>query len=152
MKTVRGDLLELALEGRFDVVIHGCNCQNSMAAGIAKTIRNRFPEAYEADQRTAKGSREKLGTFSSAVIQRGDVSFVLVNAYTQFHYRGRGVLADYDAIGRVMRSIREAYRGKRFGYPKIGAGLAMGDWPTIVARIDEAFEGEDHTLVELPDG
>ena len=26
---------------------HGCNCQGSMAAGIAKTIRARYPEMYE---------------------------------------------------------------------------------------------------------
>jgi hypothetical protein len=34
-------------------------------------------------------------------------------------------------------------------YPKIGAGLARGDWPTIAAMIDEELAGEDHTLVEF---
>jgi O-acetyl-ADP-ribose deacetylase (regulator of RNase III) len=53
MKVVTGDLLKLALEGHFDVIVHGCNCQCAMGAGIALSIKNQFPEAYEADLRTA---------------------------------------------------------------------------------------------------
>ena len=34
------------------------------------------------------------------------------------------------------------------GYPKIGAGLAKGDWSTIAAILDEELAGEGHTLVE----
>ena len=39
MKVLKGDLLQLALEGVFDVIVHGANCQCSMGAGIAKAIR-----------------------------------------------------------------------------------------------------------------
>ena len=38
---------------------------------------------------------------------------------------------------------------ERLGYPKIGAGLAGGDWPRIAAIIDRELAGEDHTLVEF---
>ena len=38
MKTITGDLIKLAQDGVFDVIIHGCNCQNTMGAGIAKTV------------------------------------------------------------------------------------------------------------------
>ena len=65
MKVVRGDLVMLALDGRFEVIIHGCNCQCAMGAGIAKTIKQAFPEAYDADKATAKGSRRKLGSMST---------------------------------------------------------------------------------------
>ncbi|TGR89566.1 phosphatase, partial [Mesorhizobium sp. M2E.F.Ca.ET.209.01.1.1] len=27
MRTIRGDLLQLALDGAFDAIVHGCNCQ-----------------------------------------------------------------------------------------------------------------------------
>src|SRR5262245_29107160 len=47
MKVVRGDLVKLALDGRFEVIIHGCNCQCEMGAGIAKVIKQTFPEAYK---------------------------------------------------------------------------------------------------------
>ena len=149
MKTLQGDLLQLALDGRFDVIIHGCNCQCQMGEGIALPVKRQFPEAYAADRATAKADAGKLGTFSSALVERGERSFQVVNAYTQLHWRGPGVKVDYDAIGAVMRAVKGRFAGLRIGYPKIGAGLAGGDWERIAAIIDEALAGEDHTYVEF---
>lgn len=119
------------------------------ATGIAKSIKKRFPAAYKADLATEKGSRDKLGTYShaAATCKNGHVVTV-VNAYTQFNYRGRGVKADYEAIKAVFQDIKTHFAGKRIGYPMIGAGLAGGDWNTISAIIEEQLAGEDHTLVE----
>ncbi len=149
MKTIKGDLLKLAQGGEFDVIIHGCNCQCQMGKGIALSIKKLFPEAYEADCATEKGSREKLGTFSHALIEREEYSFVIVNAYTQFHWRGKGVKADYDAIRSAMNSIADKFSGKRIGYPLIGAGLAGGDWEIISDIISEELNGQNHTLVQF---
>ncbi|HVT82945.1 MAG TPA: phosphatase [Phycisphaerae bacterium] len=149
MKVLQGNLLTLALEGQFDVIVHGCNCQCRMGRGIALAIKEQLPEAYAADQATEKGSRAKLGTISSADVLRGGVRFTVVNAYTQFHWAGEGVLVDYDALGRAFDEIRRRYSGRRIGYPRIGAGLARGDWEKIASIIDAALAGEDHTLVEF---
>jgi ribA/ribD-fused uncharacterized protein len=151
MKTVQGDLLALALVGHFDVIVHGCNCQCRMRRGIAAAISTQFPEAEAADASTTPGDDTKLGTFTRADIRRGNAAFVVVNAYTQFHWRGKGVLANYDAIRRTFRAIKSAFSGKRIGYPRLGAGLAGGDWATIEAIICEELAGEDHTLVEFQD-
>jgi O-acetyl-ADP-ribose deacetylase (regulator of RNase III) len=148
MNIVRGDLIQLAIDGRFDVIAHGCNCQCTMGAGIAASIKKRFPEAFDADLATAKGDRNKLGTISYAAIERESARFTVVNAYTQFHWRGPGVKLDYQALTFVMREIKHRFSGSRIAYPRIGAGLAGGDWPRIAEIIDKALEGEDHTLVE----
>jgi O-acetyl-ADP-ribose deacetylase (regulator of RNase III) len=148
MKSTAGDLLQLALDGRFDVIVHGCNCQCAMGKGIALSIKIQFPEAYAEDLKTTKADRAKLGTITVAAIERGEARFSIVNAYTQFHYREDGVLADYDAIRSVFKRIKEQFAGQRIGYPKIGAGLAKGDWAVIAAIIDEELAGEDHTFVE----
>ena len=150
METVQGDLLELALAGEFDVIVHGCNCQCAMGAGIAKSIRDRFPEAYRADCATPKGEPGKLGKISHAQIVRDNVRFTVVNAYTQIHWRGNGIKADYDAIRAAMRSVKAEFGGSRIGYPRIGAGLAGGDWQLIAPIIDAALDGENHRLVQLP--
>lgn len=152
MKVINGDLLKLALEGQFDVIIHGCNCQCRMGKGIALSVKQQFPEAYKADCATTAGSRKKLGTYSHAPIERGEARFTIVNAYTQFHWKGSGVKADYQAIRRVMRSIAADFSGKRIGYPLIGAGLAGGDWKVIEEIILEELEGQDHTLVRFTPG
>ncbi|UOD30853.1 macro domain-containing protein [Massilia violaceinigra] len=149
MKTINGDLLQLALDGNFDVIVHGCNCQCQMGKGIALSIKRLFPEAFAADQSTAKGDAAKLGTISVAHIQRDGRTFTIVNGYTQFHWRGDGNKADYAAIAGVMRDVKKQFKGKRIGYPKIGAGLAGGDWARIVPIIEEELAGEDHTFVEF---
>lgn len=35
MNIIKGDLIALVLEGRFDVIVHGCNCMCVMGAGLA---------------------------------------------------------------------------------------------------------------------
>ena len=148
MRTIGGDLLQLALDGKFDAIVQGCNCQCVMGKGIALSIKQRFPEAYAADLATVKGDRSKLGTISGAEVQRGQRTFHVVNGYTQFHWQGSGVKADYQAIRKVMKAVKAGFAGQRIGYPKIGAGLAGGDWAIIAAILEEELDGEDHTLVE----
>jgi len=148
MKQISGDLLQLALEGRFDVIVHGCNCQCQMGKGIALSIKRLFPEAYAADCATARGDLTKLGTISMAQVRRNGTAFYIVNGYTQVHWRGTGVKADYAAIRSVMNAVKLEFSGKRIAYPKIGAGLAGGEWTTIRAILAEALAGEDHTYVE----
>ena len=144
MKVVQGDLIKLALQGEFDVIVHGCNCFCTMGAGIAATIKNIFPEAYTADCNTAKGSKIKLGTFTQATVN----NVTVVNAYTQYDFRGRKN-ADYRAIRDAFRAIKDTFSGKKIGYPLIGAGLAGGDWNVISKIIDEELKDEDHTYVEF---
>ncbi|MEY4668851.1 MAG: hypothetical protein RL518_1550 [Pseudomonadota bacterium] len=147
MKLMQGDLIQLALSGHFDVIIHGCNCDCIMGAGIARAIREHFPEAFEADQATSPGDTTKLGTYSFARCERNRHTIHVINAYSQAHPSGAGVLVDYAAVRRVMRSLKRDFSGRRFGYPKLGAGLARGDWAIIGKIIDEELAGEDHTLV-----
>jgi len=149
MKRMEGDLLKLAQDHHFDVIVHGCNCFCTMGAGIAKGVKHIFPEAYEADLNTEKGAESKLGTCSYAHIQRDGFELVVINAYTQFDYRGRGIKADYSAIRSCMRWIKANFQDKRIGLPKIGAGLAGGDWDTIESIIKEELNGADVTIVEF---
>lgn len=148
MKTITGDLIQLAKNGRFDLIAHGCNCFCTMGAGIAKAVKEVFPAAFQADEATQRGDLTKLGTCSFAVIALETSSLIVVNAYTQFDWRGRGPKVDYAAVRSCMGWIKQHYAGRRIGLPKIGAGLAGGDWPTISTFIEEELAGEDLTLVE----
>lgn len=150
MKLYYGNLLEMAKNGEFDVIIHGCNCLHTMGAGIAKYIKQDFPEAFEADKRTRFKDRNKLGTFSEATIERNGHKFVVLNAYTQFDYNGKGKdLFEYDTFPQLLQSIKAKYGNKRIGLPLIGCGLAGGNEPRILAMIEEHFKGVDFKLVEI---
>jgi len=143
MKTVKGDLIKMALNDEFDVIVHGCNCHCCMGAGIADTIANTFPKALIADCKTTVGDDSKLGTYSTAF----EKNVVVVNAYTQYDYTHNKIDVDYDAVRECFQAIKKEFTGTRIGYPLIGAGLAGGDWNIISKIIDEELDGEDHTLV-----
>lgn len=145
MNIIKGDLLQLADGGTFDVIVHGCNCFNTMGAGIALQIKNKYPSAYEADTNTIKGDKDKLGTYTSAKV--GDLT--IVNAYTQYRPGLNDLKENYSAIHDVMKKIAVDFQGKRIGLPFIGAGLAGGDWNIIKDIIRANLEGMiDYTIVE----
>jgi O-acetyl-ADP-ribose deacetylase (regulator of RNase III) len=152
MKTVKGDLIKLAIQGEFDVIVHGCNCFCAMGAGIALTIKQHFPMAYKADLATAKGDKTKLGTMSFSEITIDDKTLIVVNGYTQYHWKGVDGKADYTAIRAVFQATKQQFTGLRIGYPAIGAGLAGGNWQIISNIIEEELSGEDHTFVVFDKG
>lgn len=145
---IQGDLIQLAIAGHFDVIIHGCNCFCTMGAGIAKLIKDRFPQAYQADLKTKKADRQKLGSYSCARVEKNSNHFFIVNGYTQYEFSGSDVLVDYQAVKNLFSRIKKDFANQRIGYPKIGAGLAKGDWEKISDIIETQLKGENHTLVE----
>jgi O-acetyl-ADP-ribose deacetylase (regulator of RNase III) len=143
MKIVKGDLIKMGLNGDFDVIAQGCNCFCKMNNGIAKTIKEIFPEAFAIDCTTTIGDKSKLGTLTYIIKDK----LIVVNAYTQYGIARDGSALSYDALRKCFQNIKQSFSGKRIGYPKIGAGLAGGDWNIISKIIDEELKDEDHTLV-----
>jgi len=155
---IEGALITLMESGDYDVVVHGCNCFCTMGAGVAKVLRRRFPQAYAADLKTEKGDRSKLGTFTVAKVQTMCSSpekkmalrrFAIANAYIQYRYSSRRQQINYGALRHCMRHLNTAFKGSkiRFLMPKIGAGLAGGDWTKIAAIIENELKGRHVTVV-----
>lgn len=145
MKYIMGNLVDRALEGKYNLIVHGCNCFNNMGAGIAVPIKHNFPDAYLADRATKYGSKEKLGKFT---IGRHKEMFV-INAYTQYEYGSGKMNADYDAIREVFKLLNIMFRKQKVGIPLIGAGLAGGDWDAIEKIIEESSPDLDIEVVVL---
>jgi O-acetyl-ADP-ribose deacetylase (regulator of RNase III) len=146
----KGNLLDLAEAGDFDIVVQGCNCFNTMGGGIAREIRERYPMAHMVDYGTLKGDYNKLGNWTTAFTGK----FLIVNAYTQYNMsRGTDVF-EYTAFQLILEKLAFVFPGKRFGLPYIGCGLAGGEQETIVDMIEVfagriALEGGTVTLVEF---
>lgn len=142
-----GNLITAAENREVDVIAHGCNCQNTMKSGIAPEIAKAFPAAWRSDQNTIKGDKSKLGTFSLA----SENNVLIYNLYSQYTYTGRrqGKMdLDYWALKAALermansllakcRALKVAPAELRVGLPKIGAGLAGGDWGIISRMIQE---------------
>lgn len=56
---------------------------------------------------------------------------------------------DYEALTLCMRKMNITFRGKRIGLPKIGAGLAGGDWNKIKNIIKTELKDCKVTVVIL---
>lgn len=151
MKYTYGDLVKLAKEGYFDVIVHGCNCFCRMGSGIAKQIKEEFPYAYHVDQMTIKGDKHKLGTILLAEnLNVSGHGVIVCNAYTQYNYGYDGKqYVDYEAVRSCIRELYTLYagRGMSFGFPQIGCGLAGGEWSIVEKIIEEEMHNEDYTIV-----
>lgn len=148
MKELKGDLIEFALNGMFEVIVHGCNCLSTMKAGIAPQMAaafgcDKFPMELEGPNIT------KLGNIDYKQINN---SLTVVNAYTQYKYGmnhkdGDKIPFDYEAFTICMRKMNIVFKGKHIGLPKIGAGLAGGDWSIIKSIIEKELKDCEVTIV-----
>lgn len=156
LKYIKGNLIELAKQGKFNIIIHGCNCFCNWGTGIAKQIKEEFPRAYAVDCETKKGDISKLGTIkmSYKTIETFDKTFCIciINAYTQYkHGEYYRIHTDYDAIRACFSKLAGSVHkeGAVIGIPKIGTGRgAGGDWNVISRIIEEETAGLDITVVE----
>lgn len=155
MKIIKGDLLKLADDGYFDVIVHGCNCYNNMGAGIAYMIAKKYPEAYHVDQKTKRGDKSKLGTYTIGkhFTKTNPVKmFYIINAYTQYGCNAsKNIdLFEYESFSNILKTLSQDFPLSNFGFPLIGCGLAGGDKERILGMIEEFSKNikGDVTIVE----
>ena len=156
----KGNLLDLAEAGEFDIVVQGCNCFNTMGGGIAREIRERYPEVAAADATTECGDYTKLGNWTLGYAwfnqHKGDHadSYFIVNAYTQYNMSTGQDVFEYIAFQLILQKLAHMYPGGDFGFPYIGMGLAMGDKDLIIQMLEDFADqvtstGGTVTLVEF---
>ncbi len=138
-------------EAPVQAVMHQANCFHTMGSGIAKTIRELYPEAYEADLQTAKGDKEKLGSFSAALIRR-EREFYIVNLYSQFGFSSEDYRdTDYNAMADGLEAVHSFCMEKdikTIGVPyKMGSDRGGGDWTIVEAILKSVFSASDIELV-----
>jgi O-acetyl-ADP-ribose deacetylase (regulator of RNase III) len=129
----RGDLLQTDIRH----IIHGCNSRGAMGSGVAKAIRDKYPQAYRDYSDCYNNSGLELGT---VVVSVQDDGKVIHNAITQqdFGSDPSRVYVSYWAIANVFRHI-ESWGIKEIALPQLGAGLARGDWNVISSIIENTL-------------
>lgn len=168
---IKGDIIHLALSGGYDVVGHGCNCFCTQKRGLAVEMAHYFntdnPEMFQYEAAHLKGNRYKLGCIeatpykiksgmvfpitSEIYIHPPYMNLNVVNMYTQYHWKypgPDGIPLDYDALRSCMQNLGKEFKGQRILLPKIGAGLAGGDWERIIRIIGESLEECIVTIVD----
>lgn len=164
---VEGDLIKLALGGEFDVITHGCNCMCNMGAGIAPQMAKAFGcDKFAMEHANFKGEMNKLGWVeyegffldngkawkNKAPLMGRSYDLFVVNSYTQYNYGknhsdGSSKPLDYEALTLGMRKINHIFKGKHIGLPRIGCGLAGGDWFRVKQIIQKELKDCKVTVV-----
>lgn len=138
MNLIQGDLFKIYK--KYDIIVHGCNCQSVMKAGIAPLMAKEFG-CHKFPMEEDGPNINKLGCVDGQMVGE----HLIVNAYTQMYPRGEPAI-DYDALKLCLRKIAALYRGSVL-MPAIGCGLAKGN-PFVIFPIIEQ-ELPDATVVVL---
>lgn len=141
LKVVQGDLLQ----SECDIIIHQANCLGIMGAGIAKQIKNLYPEVYKADLSFPIPVKDlnRVGEFSYAEVTNPytNKKQTIVNMYSQYDI-GKGK-TNYYAMEKALKKIILFYLSpaKKIGLPYgIGCGLAGGDWEEVYSILEKVSE------------
>ena len=129
-----------------NIIIHQSNVYQKMGAGIAKQIKEKYPEAYEADLKTYYADNDKIGTYSYAVSNKDGK--IIINMYSQLGI-GDSVETSYDAMYKALSLIcSKNSKNKTIGIPYgMGCGLARGNWIIVEAVIKAVFEKTDFDVL-----
>lgn len=140
-KYIKGDILTTELK----IICQGVNCQNVMGSGVARVIYERYPKTktlyHKYAQNFQLGEQNKLLGEIQAINHIDDKT--IINCFTQLNYGNDGKkYVNYAAIVQCFKSLTENFEGDKIAIPKIGAGLAGGNWEIIEQIINDAT-GDD---------
>jgi O-acetyl-ADP-ribose deacetylase (regulator of RNase III) len=156
MKTLKGDLIQMALSGDFDIIAHGCNTKKNMGAGFALQVAQTFPEAVEADNNF---SEPQLGNYSIAdttVDAPSGGKLRVANLYTQVWPGPYKAYSPNDnsthrlnAIAQAVGRLISDYPNAKIAIPWIGSGYAGLNWNEVRSLLNKIVpEVVDFTIVE----
>jgi len=144
---IQGDLLKAKVQIR----CHQVNCRGAMGAGIAKQIRDKYPEVYDPYKALCKQFGAKLlGEVQFCACHDGTV---IANLFAQDDWATDRVQTNMQALEECLQKVAAfaAKMSATVGVPRLmGAGLAGGDWTQIESLIEKYLP--DCTIVEkLPE-
>jgi O-acetyl-ADP-ribose deacetylase (regulator of RNase III) len=154
------------LTAKTDAIAHQVNCRGVMGAGLAKQIREKYPQVFTEYHEYIKHIYESvlkdehavayklLGSISKTkIFQQDGFSQYIVNLFAQDDHDSSKRQIDYDAFWNCLHNLRTwALRENIFSiaFPfGIGCGLAGGNWDIIKLMIGEVFNKNIGINVEI---
>ena len=134
------------------IIAHQVNCKGVMGFGVARAIRNYFPEAYEEYKKfcdTVKENTSELLGCNQYVTVPKDKK-IIVNMFAQDGYGRDKQYTNYDALEMCFMGLARKSRMPIAMPYKIGCGRGGGDWDNVVyPMIERIFKNSDLTLYQF---
>lgn len=142
VKQINGDILEF----KENMMIHQVNCKGVMGAGLAKTIKNNYPEVFD-DYKDAislyeYNDEKLLGSYTMTALVQDKF---IVNLFGQDEYGFGRRYTSYAALIKGLFAIFK--RAKAYNYTiaipyKLGCCRGGGNWTyvyNLICMLSEEF-------------
>ena len=147
VKIISGNLLD----SKEDYICHQVNCQGVMGSGVAKAIRDKWPEVF-TEYRSCIDMcfGTPLGSVCYAYINNSNQVVANMFAQSSYGYDGKRYTS-YDAFCNCLSAMaREIPKSKTIAFPyKIGSDRGGANWNIIYAMICEILGDWDVTIYKL---
>ena len=150
IRVVKGNLLDATEH----IIAHQVNCQRKMNSGVAKAIREKYPDVYEEYLKT----KPQLGLVDFIYVDPDTGNQFIANMYSQdmYGYDGKQY-TNYDAFRQCCKHIVKECKlsicmGKTLTVAmpyKIASDRGGADWDKIMDILLEEFTDVDLTLYKL---
>jgi O-acetyl-ADP-ribose deacetylase (regulator of RNase III) len=130
-------------------IAHGCNCSGGFGSGFARAVAELYPSVRESYLHRYHTRGWNLGDVQ--ILGLGDGSGrEIANCATQLRYGKptEGPYVSYVAIREVARNLARSWP-EGWAMPRIGAGLAGGNWE-IISQIFNEEIGDIPVRVYVP--
>lgn len=128
LKYIEGNLFE----STDPLIVHGVNCRGGFGAGVAGQIARLYPGVRDLYHKKFETLGWHLGDVQFVRTKSG---LIIGNLATQKDFgKGDKVYINYEAFRTCLVKVMEfmkAHKINHLSMPKIGAGLAGGDWNVI---------------------
>ena len=142
IKIVDGDILQASE----NIIAHQVNCMGVMGGGIAKQIREKYPNVF--DQYRKFFVNNKFTALGKCQIVKTEDNKYIANLFGQNKYGRDKQYTDYDALKDSLFSLKVSAKDHNMSIAipfNIGCGLAGGDWDIVYKMIEEVFHDYDVT-------
>lgn len=137
-------------ESGADIILHQVNCQGVMGSGIAKQVREKYPEVYARYRQLCdemKDNRAEL--LGKTQFVRTYEGCYIVNLFAQenFGYDGK-CYTDYDALRECLAHTHSCCFEETIAIPYLmGCHRGGGRWDIVYEMIKEIFGDTDNTVL-----
>ena len=145
IKYIKGDATEPIIIGdKYSVICHCCNALGAWGKGFVVPLGQKYPIAREKYLKFIKMTKEenRLGSVSFAKATDNIIVANIIGQYYTYPRDGK-IPLDYEALEKGFKFIIEIFKMHKMPFtvhmPKIGCGLAGGDWNRVEEIIKNTF-------------
>ena len=145
IKHIKCDIFESGA----DVILHQVNCQGAMNSGIAKQVRDKYPNVFNAYKELCDSALNKSELLGSSLGVYVDNVGYIVNIFAQdkFGYDGK-CYTNYEALRNGFEFADKLVFNKTIAIPyRIGCARGGGDWDIVYKMIEEIFTDRNDVLI-----